>query len=68
MVGGGLTGLEIGQFFWRLGVRVTIVEQGEHLFPREDKDVADELLQILRDDGVTVQRVNKGTGYFCEYP
>ena len=54
VVGGGYVGAEFGQLFRRLGSEVTIVQRGNQLLGREDKDVADCLLDILREDGLTV--------------
>ncbi|TDZ27136.1 putative pyridine nucleotide-disulfide oxidoreductase RclA [Colletotrichum spinosum] len=54
VVGGGYVGLEFGQLFRRLGADVTIVQRATQLIPREDDDVADVMLNILREDGVTV--------------
>jgi pyruvate/2-oxoglutarate dehydrogenase complex dihydrolipoamide dehydrogenase (E3) component len=53
VMGGGYIGLEFGQMFRRYGSQVTIVHRGERLLAREDRDVADEIAQILRD-GITV--------------
>ena len=39
IIGGGVIGCEIGQFFSTLGTEVTIVQRGEQLLPFEDKDV-----------------------------
>ncbi|KAF7586098.1 hypothetical protein BBP40_009447 [Aspergillus hancockii] len=55
VVGGGYIGVEFGQLFQRLGTKVTIIHRGEQLLPREDKELADELLDILRAEGTTVQ-------------
>jgi len=55
VLGGGFIGLEFGQMFRRFGGQVTILEAGERLLPREDDDVAAALLEILRDDGITIQ-------------
>jgi pyruvate/2-oxoglutarate dehydrogenase complex dihydrolipoamide dehydrogenase (E3) component len=41
LLGGGPIGCELGQAFTRLGVKVTIVQRGTQLLPREDVDVAD---------------------------
>ncbi len=54
VLGGGYIGLEFGQLFRRLGAEVTIVQRGRQLMPREDEDIASCLLDILREDGVTV--------------
>ncbi len=54
VLGGGYIGLEFGQLFRRLGSRVTIVQSGQQLINGEDSDVAAEVLNILRQDGVEV--------------
>src|SRR5579859_2240975 len=54
IVGGGYVGLEFGQMFRRFGSKVTIIQRGAHLLAREDNDVADEVLRILREDGIEV--------------
>jgi pyruvate/2-oxoglutarate dehydrogenase complex dihydrolipoamide dehydrogenase (E3) component len=55
VLGGGYVGLEFAQAFVRFGSRVTVLERGSQLLPREDKDVADALLEFLRLDGVDVR-------------
>ncbi|CAI6094651.1 unnamed protein product [Clonostachys chloroleuca] len=54
VVGGGYVGLEFGQLFRRLGADVTIIQRNSQLLPREDKEVADEMLKILKQDGISV--------------
>jgi pyruvate/2-oxoglutarate dehydrogenase complex dihydrolipoamide dehydrogenase (E3) component len=54
VVGGGYVGLEFGQMFRRLGSRVTITERAPQLLSHEDPDVAEEVANILRQDGVEV--------------
>lgn len=54
VLGGGYVGLEFGQMFRRFGSEVTIVQRGAQLLSREDPDVAEEVANILRDDGITV--------------
>jgi pyruvate/2-oxoglutarate dehydrogenase complex dihydrolipoamide dehydrogenase (E3) component len=54
VLGGGYIGLEFGQLFRRLGSQVTIVQRGKQLVPREDEDVAETMLGILTEDGITV--------------
>lgn len=54
VLGGGYVGLEFAQLFRRLGAEVTIVQRGKQLLPREDADVAEEVLKILREDGIEV--------------
>jgi pyruvate/2-oxoglutarate dehydrogenase complex dihydrolipoamide dehydrogenase (E3) component len=40
--------------FRRFGSQVTIVQQGKQLLEREDPDVAEEVANILREDGIEV--------------
>src|ERR1700723_1448364 len=55
VLGGGFVGLEFAQAFARFGSRVTVLERGPQLLPREDKDVADSALEFLHLDGVEVR-------------
>jgi pyruvate/2-oxoglutarate dehydrogenase complex dihydrolipoamide dehydrogenase (E3) component len=52
ILGGGFVGLEFGQMFRRFGSRVSILEQGPHLAPREDPDVCRAIQEILAEDGI----------------
>ena len=54
VLGGGYVGLEFAQAYRRFGSRVTIIEHGPQLIAREDPDVADEIRQILSDEGIDV--------------
>jgi pyruvate/2-oxoglutarate dehydrogenase complex dihydrolipoamide dehydrogenase (E3) component len=54
VIGGGYVGAEFAQLFRRLGAQVTIIQRGAQLLPREDRDIADGLLEILRQDGLTI--------------
>ncbi|RAH38946.1 FAD-dependent oxidoreductase [Halomonas sp. SL1] len=59
VLGGGPIGCELGQSFARLGSRVSLVELGDQLLPREDEDVAAEVASRLRDEGVEVHLTAK---------
>jgi pyruvate/2-oxoglutarate dehydrogenase complex dihydrolipoamide dehydrogenase (E3) component len=52
--GGGYTGIELAQAFRRFGSRVTIIEHGLQLMGREDLDIAEEMLSVLRAEGIDV--------------
>jgi pyruvate/2-oxoglutarate dehydrogenase complex dihydrolipoamide dehydrogenase (E3) component len=54
VVGGGPIGCELAQTFQRLGVEVTIVQRGDQLLPREDRDVAEFLEHRLINEGVRI--------------
>jgi pyruvate/2-oxoglutarate dehydrogenase complex dihydrolipoamide dehydrogenase (E3) component len=47
-------GVELGQFFARLGVRVTLVEALDRLLAREDPDLGDLARRALADEGIEV--------------
>ncbi len=52
IIGGGYIGLEFGQMFKRFGSEITIIEKTNHLLPREDEDVAEEIQNIFKQDGI----------------
>jgi pyruvate/2-oxoglutarate dehydrogenase complex dihydrolipoamide dehydrogenase (E3) component len=52
IIGGGYVGLEFGQMFRRFGSQVTIIQQRDQLLTPEDRDVAEEIAEILRQDGI----------------
>lgn len=54
VMGGGYIGLEFGQMFRRFGSQVTAIQRADHLLNQEDPDIADEVVKILREDGITV--------------
>jgi pyruvate/2-oxoglutarate dehydrogenase complex dihydrolipoamide dehydrogenase (E3) component len=53
-IGGGPIGCELSQVFQRLGVQVTLLENGPHILPREDPDVASFVEERLQDEGVRI--------------
>jgi pyruvate/2-oxoglutarate dehydrogenase complex dihydrolipoamide dehydrogenase (E3) component len=55
VLGGGPIGCELGQSFSRLGVKVTIVQRGNQLLPREDVDVADFMQQRFMAEGIRIR-------------
>ena len=54
MLGGGPVGCELAQCFARLGSRVTVIEAGVRLLPREDEEVSAAARELLEHEGVTV--------------
>jgi pyruvate/2-oxoglutarate dehydrogenase complex dihydrolipoamide dehydrogenase (E3) component len=54
VVGGGYIGLEFGQMFRRFGSQVTVIQRGANLLAREDVDVAEEVANLMREDGLEV--------------
>lgn len=54
IIGGGYVGLEFGQMFRRFGSRVTIIQKGEQLLSWEDEDIAGNVVEIFKEDGIKV--------------
>jgi len=54
VLGAGYIGLEFAQMYRRFGSRVTIVQRSGQVLSREDADVAEEVVKILREDGIEV--------------
>ena len=48
VVGGGYIGAELGNFYGALGCKVTILQRGPLLLPREDVDVAKTFTKIMK--------------------
>lgn len=55
VLGGGYVGLEMAQAYRRFGSRVTVIEPGPRIIGREDPDIADELQEVLTDEGIQFQ-------------
>ena len=53
IVGGSYIGLEMAQFYRRMGSRVTVVVgNNDHVAAREDEDVSEALREVLAEEGV----------------
>jgi pyruvate/2-oxoglutarate dehydrogenase complex dihydrolipoamide dehydrogenase (E3) component len=55
VLGGGPIGCELSQVLVRLGVKVTILQRGSQLLPREDRDVAEVLQRQLQREDVRIE-------------
>jgi dihydrolipoamide dehydrogenase len=55
IVGGGYIGLEFGQMFKRFGAKVTLLEKGDRLMPKEDDDVCEAVTEIFAEDGIDIR-------------
>ncbi|GIH15101.1 dihydrolipoyl dehydrogenase family protein [Rugosimonospora africana] len=55
VIGGGYIGLELAQAMRRFGAKVTVVDHGPQLARSEDADVGAAILELFRDEGITVQ-------------
>ena len=67
IIGGGYIGLEFASMYSGFGSKVTVLQDGEQLIPREDRDIAFAVQEILENRGVefklgaAVHRVVSGT-------
>ncbi|HEU4451135.1 MAG TPA: NAD(P)/FAD-dependent oxidoreductase [Gaiellaceae bacterium] len=55
VVGGGAVGCELAQCYARLGSRVTLVQSGDHLLPRNDPEAAAILEQAFTEEGIELR-------------
>jgi pyruvate/2-oxoglutarate dehydrogenase complex dihydrolipoamide dehydrogenase (E3) component len=61
VVGGGAVGCELAQLYSRLGARVTLVQNGPHLLPRNDPDAGEILAEAFREEGIELRLGAKAT-------
>jgi len=54
VIGGNAIGLELGQFFARLGIRVTVVEALDRLAPFEEPEASAAIEAVFADEGIAV--------------
>lgn len=54
IVGGGFIGLEFASMLLNFGSRVTLLDRSETFLPKEDRDLADAILQSLTTRGLTL--------------
>ena len=54
IIGGGYIGVEFAQIFRRFGSKVTVVQRGDQLMPREDEDVAAAIQDFLQEEGIRI--------------
>jgi pyruvate/2-oxoglutarate dehydrogenase complex dihydrolipoamide dehydrogenase (E3) component len=52
-IGGGPISIEMAQAFARLGTEVTVVELSNQILTAEDKDMSDQLMDVLIPEGIT---------------
>ncbi len=52
-LGGGPIASEMAQAFSRLGSKVTVIQRGGQILSREDKDMADAVMDVMISEGVT---------------
>lgn len=69
IIGGGYIGLEMAQFYRRMGSEVAVLESGDQVAGHEDPDIAAALQKLLEAEGVEfrlstrVEKVQGGAGH-----
>lgn len=53
IIGAGAIAIEMAQAFSRLGTEVSVIQRSEQILSKEDKDMADMVMQALQEEGVT---------------
>jgi pyruvate/2-oxoglutarate dehydrogenase complex dihydrolipoamide dehydrogenase (E3) component len=64
VLGGGAVAVELGQFFCRMDVKVTLIQRGEHLLRDFDTDGALVVEKVLRREGIRLWTDTKLIGAF----
>ncbi len=59
VVGGGYIGLEMGSVWLRLGADVHVVEFLDHITPGMDKEISNEFMKILKNQGIDFHMQHK---------
>ena len=54
IIGGGYIGLEFASFYRNFGSEVTIIQDSDTFIPREDREVADKVLESFKQRGINV--------------
>jgi len=52
IIGAGPIGIEMAQAFQRLGSKVFVIDKAEQILNKEDTDMADEVMEMLKSEGV----------------
>jgi dihydrolipoamide dehydrogenase len=63
VLGAGPIGMELSQAFARLGVEVSIIEMFDRLLVREDKEIADVLVDVFKKEGINIYTGKKAINF-----
>src|SRR3989338_8448093 len=63
VLGGGPIGMELSQAFSRLGVEVSVIEMLDRLLVREDKEIADVLVERFKREGIKIYAGEKAVRF-----
>jgi pyruvate/2-oxoglutarate dehydrogenase complex dihydrolipoamide dehydrogenase (E3) component len=53
VLGAGPIAMEMAQSFCRLGSKVTVIQRSGQILSKEDKDLADWVMEVLKEEGIT---------------
>jgi pyruvate/2-oxoglutarate dehydrogenase complex dihydrolipoamide dehydrogenase (E3) component len=53
ILGAGPVAIEMAQAFSRLGTKVFVIQRSDQILTREDKDMAEQVMNVLKGEGVT---------------
>jgi len=53
VIGAGPIAIEMAQAFARLGTKVTVIQRSGQILSKEDKDMADMVMNVMASEGVT---------------
>jgi len=63
VLGGGPIGIEMAAALNRLGVKVTVLQRGPRILPRDDEELVDILTERLRSEGLEILTGCEATGF-----
>jgi pyruvate/2-oxoglutarate dehydrogenase complex dihydrolipoamide dehydrogenase (E3) component len=63
VLGGGPIGVEMAAALSRLGVKVTVLQRGPRILPRDDEELVDILTEHLRGEGLEILTGCEATGF-----
>ncbi len=66
VLGGGPVGSELAQVFTRFGTRVTLVQHGDRLLPKEEPEAGEVVADVFRREGIDVRFGVRATAVAAE--
>lgn len=72
IIGGGYIGLEFASMYARFGSKVTILQHSSVFLPKEDRDIAEAVENVLKSYGVSVimgtdlKEIREGTAVYAK--
>jgi pyruvate/2-oxoglutarate dehydrogenase complex dihydrolipoamide dehydrogenase (E3) component len=66
VLGGGPVGSELAQVFTRFGTRVTLIQHGDRLLPKEEPEAGEVVADVFRREGIDVRFGVRATAVAAE--